>query len=83
MPSKLQPLNIPHMKWECICMDFVIGLPAIQGGYDFILVIVDLLTVVAHLIPIKKIFKYFDIACLFVKEPRSLGNILSNGRIIL
>ena len=62
MPGKLQPLDIPQMKWECISMDFVTGLPTVQGGYDSIMVIVDLLTKVSHLIPVKTTFKSSDIA---------------------
>jgi hypothetical protein len=34
-------------------MDFIVGLPCTQEGYDSIWVIVDRLTKVAHLIPIK------------------------------
>ena len=49
-------------------MDFVTGLPTIQGGYDSIMVIVDLLTKVSHLIPMKTTFRSSDIARLFVKE---------------
>ena len=53
MPGELQPLDIPQMKWECISMDFVTGLPKTQGGYDSIMVIVDMLTKVVHIIPVK------------------------------
>ena len=35
-------------------MDFVTGLPGVAGGYDSIFVIVDKLTKVAHLLPVKK-----------------------------
>ena len=49
MPGKLQPLDIPQMKWECISMDFVTGPSTVQGGYDSIMVIVDLLTKVYHI----------------------------------
>ena len=49
-------------------MDFVIGLLTIQVGYDSIMVIVDLLTKVSHLIPMKTTFKSSDIARLFVKK---------------
>ena len=44
MPRKLEPLAIPKMKWECNSMDFVTRLPTVQGGYDSIMVIVDMLT---------------------------------------
>ena len=37
-------------------MDFIIGLPHTQSGYDSIWVIVDRLTKVAHFIPVKTIY---------------------------
>jgi hypothetical protein len=40
----LQPLKIPEWKWEEIGMDFIVGLPCTQAGYDSIWVIVDRLT---------------------------------------
>jgi hypothetical protein len=43
----LQPLKIPEWKWEEIRMDFIVGLPRTQAGYDSILLIVDRLTKVA------------------------------------
>jgi hypothetical protein len=49
----LQPLKIPKWKWEEIRMDFIVGLPHTQAGYDLIWVIVDQLTMVAHFIPVK------------------------------
>ncbi|MCO5564307.1 hypothetical protein L7F22_017967 [Adiantum nelumboides] len=68
IPEKLQPLDIPQMKWECICMDFVTGLPKTTGNYDSIFVIVDKLTKVAHLIPVKQTATAAGIAQVFVKE---------------
>jgi hypothetical protein len=41
-------LKIPEWKWEEIGMDFIVGLPRTQAGYDSIWVIVDRLTKVAH-----------------------------------
>jgi hypothetical protein len=49
----LQPLKILKRKWEEIKMDFIVGLPRTQAGYDLIWVLVDRLTKVAHFIPVK------------------------------
>jgi len=49
----LQPLKVPEWKWEEISMYFIVGLPWTPAGYDFIWVIVDRLTKVAHFIPVK------------------------------
>jgi hypothetical protein len=45
-------LQVPEWKWEEIDMDFIMGLPRTQSGYDSIWVILDQLTKVAQLIPI-------------------------------
>ncbi|WVZ71225.1 hypothetical protein U9M48_019837 [Paspalum notatum var. saurae] len=37
----LQPLALPARKWEDIHMDFIVGLPRTQKGYDSIWVIID------------------------------------------
>jgi hypothetical protein len=49
----LQPLQVPEWKWEEIAMDFIMGLPRTQSGYNSIWVIADPLTKVAHFIPVK------------------------------
>jgi hypothetical protein len=46
-------MNIPEWKWKEIGMDFIVGLPRTQAGYDYIWVIVDGLTTIAHFIPIQ------------------------------
>ena len=68
LPGKLHPHDVPQMKWECISMDFVTRIPKVIGGFDFIFVVVDKLTKVAHLIPVKTTSTAADIAHLFVKE---------------
>ncbi|MCO5605843.1 hypothetical protein L7F22_060027 [Adiantum nelumboides] len=55
------------MKWECINMDFVTGLPTV-AGYDSVYVVVDMLTTVAHLIPVKTTYTASDINRVFIKE---------------
>jgi len=49
----LQPMKNPVWKWEELGMDFIVGLPRTQRGYDSIWVIVDRLTIVAHFLPVK------------------------------
>jgi hypothetical protein len=46
-------MKIPEWKWEEIGMEFIVGLPHTQVGYDSIWVIVDRLTKVDHFILIK------------------------------
>jgi hypothetical protein len=48
----LHPLKIREWKWEEIRMNFIVGLPHTQAGYDSIWVIVDRLRKVAHFIPV-------------------------------
>jgi hypothetical protein len=62
----LQPLNIPKWKWEEINMDFIVGLPKTQSGYDSIWVIVDYLSKVAHFILIKTTYKGSKLAELYI-----------------
>ena len=77
LPGKLHPLAIREMKWECISMDFVTGLPKVSGGFDSIFVVVDKLTKVAHFIPIRTSATTADIVQLFVKEIVQLHGILA------
>jgi hypothetical protein len=64
----LQPLKIPEWKWEEIGMDFIVGLPRTQAGYDLIWVIVDRLTKVAHFIPVKATYSGAKLADLYMSR---------------
>jgi hypothetical protein len=64
----LQPLKIPEWKWEEIGMDFIVGLPRTQAGYDSIWVIVDLFTKVAHFIPVKMTYSVAKLAELYMSR---------------
>jgi transposase InsO family protein len=59
---------VPEWKWEEIAMDFIVGLPRTQSGYDSIWVIVDRLTKVAHFIPIKTTYSGPQLAELYMSR---------------
>ena len=64
----LQPLPISDWKWDKIGMDFITGLPRTRSGYDSIWVIVDRLTKVAHLIPVKTTYNSARLAKIYMNK---------------
>ena len=54
--------------WEDIHMDFIVGLPRAQKGYDSIRVITDRLTKTAHSIPVKTIYQAKTYAELYISH---------------
>jgi hypothetical protein len=64
----LQLLQVPEWKWEEIAMDFIVGLPRTQSGYDSIWVIVDRLTKVAHFILVKTTYSGLQLAELHMSR---------------
>jgi hypothetical protein len=62
----LQPLQVPEWKWKEIAMDFIVGLLRTQSGYDFIWVIMDRLTKVAHFIPVKTTYSGLQFVELYM-----------------
>ena len=64
----LQPLKIPKWKWEEITMDFIVGLPHTQKGYNSIWVVVDRLTKVAHFILVNTTYSGARLAELYISR---------------
>jgi hypothetical protein len=64
----LQPLKIPEWKWEEITMDFIVGLPHTQKGYNSVWVVVDRLTKVAHFIPVNTTYSGARLAELYISR---------------
>jgi transposase InsO family protein len=71
----LQSLPIPTWKWEDISMDFIVGLPRTAKGYDFIWVIVDRLTKIAHFLPVRVKYTMATYAELYIARFLSLHGI--------
>lgn len=65
-PEKLQSNKIPQMNWKCISMEFAKGLPR-SHGYEFIYVVVGLLSKMAHLLTIHNYSTTKDITRVFIK----------------
>ena len=63
----LQPLPIPEQKWESMSMDFITGLPQVQGR-DCIYVVVDRLTKFTHLFAIPSKFSAAQVAEIFFRD---------------
>jgi hypothetical protein len=57
-------------------MNFIVGLPRTQSGYDFIWVIVDRLTKVAHFIPVKTTYFGSQLAELYMLRIVCLHEVL-------
>ncbi|WVZ70434.1 hypothetical protein U9M48_019105 [Paspalum notatum var. saurae] len=64
----LQQLKVPEWKWEEITMDFIVGLPRTQKGYNSIWVVVDRLTKVAYFIPVNTTYSGAKLAELYISR---------------
>ena len=71
----LNPLLIPQWKWDNITMDFVSGLPLTQRKHDYVRMIVDKLTKLAHFIHVRMDYSMDRLAKLYVKEIVQLHGI--------
>jgi hypothetical protein len=59
---------VPEWKCKEIAMDFIVGLPRTQSGFDSIWVIVNRLTKVAHFIPVKMTYYGLQLAELYMSR---------------
>jgi hypothetical protein len=57
-------------------MDFIVGLPRTQSGYDSIWVIMDQLTKVAHFIPVKTTYSGPQLIELYISMIVCLHGVL-------
>ena len=62
----LEPLELPSKVWADISMDFIDGLPRLNG-YTVIFVVVDRLSKYAHFIPLKYPYIAVSVASAFLR----------------
>ncbi|WVZ97228.1 hypothetical protein U9M48_042778, partial [Paspalum notatum var. saurae] len=65
---KAEHQRLAEWKWEKITMDFIVGLPRTQKGYNSIWVVVDRLTKVAHFIPVNTTYSGAKLAELYISR---------------
>ncbi|KAK4390300.1 Transposon Tf2-11 polyprotein [Sesamum angolense] len=76
-PGLLQPLPLPNQAWTSISMDFIEGLPRLEGK-DCIMVVVDRLTKYAHFLPLTHLFTTEVVARTFMDQVYRLHGLPVN-----
>jgi len=62
------PLPVPEAPWEDVSMDFVLGLLQAQHQKDYVMVVVDRFSKMAHFIPCPKTNDVVQVTDLYFKE---------------
>ena len=67
-PGLLQPLGVPNLKFESINMNFIVSLPKMESKFDSIMVVVDMLTKIAHFIPTVTTITAYGVVEFFMRK---------------
>jgi hypothetical protein len=73
----LQPLELPSTVWEDVAMDFVKGLPWVNGK-SMILMVVDRFSKSTHFLPLSQPYTSTIVACYFFDNVVHLHGILAS-----
>lgn len=71
----LQSQSVPEWKWDIISIDFIVGLPLTARRHDSIMVVVDRLTKVAHVIPVRSTCNAASVAHIYMEQVVKLHGI--------
>ena len=69
------PLPVPTLPWVDVSINFILGLPRTQRGKDFIFVVTDRFSKMAHFTPYNKTNDATHITELYFKEITRLHGI--------
>ena len=64
----LEPLTLLEKKWADISMEFIMGLPKSEEGYDGIPIVVDRATKMVHLVAVNQTIIAVETAHVYCRE---------------